>query len=126
MPFAAIIYDIKPGFEDEVAEVFSGFRRPPSMSVPVDEGGEPTKILSTALFIRDGVLVRVIEYEGDLDLVARYMAAQPGVQEVERRLAPYCATPRDTATVEGFVRTFNQNLLRCVMQMSVPRTYVGV
>ncbi|MFI9256693.1 SchA/CurD-like domain-containing protein [Streptomyces sioyaensis] len=122
MPFAALTYDIRPGCEDEVAEVFSGFRRVGSPSVPGPSGGTPAaRLLATAVFVRDATLVRVIEYEGDLDAVARHMADQPGVQEVERRLKPYLNTPRDTDTVEGFVRTFRQSLLRCVTQIGVAR-----
>ncbi|MCF3174866.1 SchA/CurD [Streptomyces sioyaensis] len=122
MPFAALTYDIRPGYEDEVAEVFSDFRRVASPSVPAPSGDAPAaRLLATAVFIRDATLVRVIEYEGDLDAVAHHMAAQPGVQEVERRLKPYLNTPRDTDSVEGFVRTFRQSLLRCVTQMGVSR-----
>ncbi|MFC5723803.1 SchA/CurD-like domain-containing protein [Streptomyces gamaensis] len=121
MPFAAITYDIRAGCEDEVAEVFTGFRRVGSPSVPDSSGREAARILSTAVFLRDATLIRVIEYEGDLDAVARHMAAQPGVQEVERRLKPYLNSPRDTDTVEGFVRTFRAGLLRCVSQIGVPR-----
>jgi hypothetical protein len=63
--------------------------------------------------------VRFIEYEGDLDAVARHMAAQPGVQEIERKLAPFLSRPRDTGTVDGFVGTFRRSLLRCISQLSV-------
>jgi len=66
--------------------------------------------------------VRFIEYEGDLDAVARFMAAQPGVQAVEEKLAPYLNNPRDTSTVEGFVATFKSSLLRSVSQLSAART----
>ena len=119
MPFAAITYDIKAGHEDEVAEVFSNFRRPTSAVVPDDEG---TRIVATAVFIRDSLLVRFIEYEGDLEAVARFMAAQPGVKEVERKLAPFLSKPRNTGTVEGFVQTFKSSLLRSVSQLSAART----
>ncbi|MFI0787262.1 SchA/CurD-like domain-containing protein [Streptomyces lydicus] len=121
MPFAALTYDIRPGYEDEVAEVFAGFRRVGSPSVPGSGGPPAARLLATAVFIRDATLVRVIEYEGDIEAVARHMAGQPGVQEVERRLKPYLRTPRDTDSVEGFVRTFRQSLLRCVTQLGVPR-----
>jgi SchA/CurD like domain-containing protein len=118
MPFAAITYDIKAGHEDEVAEVFANFRRPTSPVVP---GAGDTSIKATAVFIRDSLLVRFIEYEGDLAAVARYMAEQPGVQEVERKLKPYLSKPRDTGTVEGFVDTFHRSLLRSVTQLTGPR-----
>jgi SchA/CurD like domain len=122
MPFAAITYDIEAGHEDEVVEVFSNFRRP-TISVVTDPGGErAARIIATAVFIRDGLLVRFIEYEGDLDAVARFMAGQPGVREVERKLAPFLRTPRDTDTPEGFVRTFTSSLLRSVTQLTGPRS----
>ncbi|AJT61735.1 hypothetical protein T261_0042 [Streptomyces lydicus] len=121
MPYAAITYDIKSGCENEVAEVFSTFQRPKSPLVPGDDGKPAGRILATAVFIRDSTLVRFIEYEGDLDAVARFMAGQPGVQDVERKLAPYLNKPRDTATVDGFVRTFNSSMLRCITQFSVDR-----
>ncbi|OXM62259.1 MULTISPECIES: SchA/CurD-like domain-containing protein [Amycolatopsis] len=121
MPFAAITYDIKGGCEDEVAAVFEDFRRPQGNVVPGDGGEQAGRILATAVFIRDDLLVRFIEYEGDLDAVIRFMAAQPGVREVERKLVPYLNEPRDTATVEGFLRTFQKSRLRCVTQLAVPR-----
>jgi|SRR5215475_9784096 len=121
MPFAALTYDVKSGHEEELAEVFSGFRRPPSAEVPGDGERPAARILATAVFIRDSTLVRFIEYEGDIDAVARFMANQPGVQEVERRLKPFLRTPRDTGTVEGFVATFKKSMLRSVTQLSVPR-----
>ncbi|HET8661632.1 MAG TPA: SchA/CurD-like domain-containing protein [Micromonosporaceae bacterium] len=121
MPFAAITYDIKGGHEDDVAELLRGFRRPASPEVPSADGAPATRILATAVFIRDSLMVRFIEYEGDIDAVARFMASQPGVQEVERKLKPYLRTPRNTDTVEGFVQTFKSSMLRCVTQLSVPR-----
>ncbi|OXM43480.1 SchA/CurD-like domain-containing protein [Amycolatopsis alba] len=122
MPFAAISYDVKNGFEDELVEVFADFRRPDTSKVPsAAPDGTPSRILSTAVFIRDGLLVRFIEYEGDLTAIAKFMAAQPGVREVERKLKPYLRTPRDTDTEEGFVRTFTASLLRSVTQLSLPK-----
>ena len=122
MPFVAVTYDIKGGEEDKVAEVFSNFQRPKSPVVPGADGKDAGRILATAVFIRDGLLVRFIEYEGDLDAVARHMAVQPGVQEVERKLKPYLRSPRDTGTVEGFVATFKGSMLRSGTQLSAPRS----
>ncbi|WP_344285896.1 SchA/CurD-like domain-containing protein, partial [Streptomyces hebeiensis] len=114
MPFAAVTYDIKPGFEAELAEIFGNFRRVKSDKVASETGEEAGRILSTAVFIRDDTLVRVIEYQGDLEAVARHMASQPGVREVEQKLKPYLSRPRETDTVEGFVATFQRSLLRTV------------
>lgn len=119
MPFAAVTYDIKPGYEDELAEIFGNFRRVKSDQVRTGTGEQAGRILSTAVFIRGATLVRVIEYQGDLDAVARHMADQPGVREVEQKLKPYLSRPRDTDTVEGFMATFRRSLLRTVAQISV-------
>src|SRR5213593_5052668 len=114
MPFVAITYDIKGGHEDQVAEVFRNFQRPGSAMVPGADGKQAGRMLATALFIRDSLLVRFIEYEGDLDAVLRHIAGQPGIQEVERKLKPYLRSPRDTSTVEGFIGTFKNSMLRCI------------
>ncbi|MHA6763601.1 SchA/CurD-like domain-containing protein [Streptacidiphilus sp. PAMC 29251] len=118
MPFAALTYDIKAGYEKELTEIFGSFRRTGSTDVAADRGVPATRILATAVFLRETTMVRFIEYEGDLQEVARHMAGQPGVQEVERKLKPYLSRPRDTATAEGFVATFNRSLLPCLTQIS--------
>lgn len=119
MPFAAITYDIKPGYEKELTEIFANFRRVRSSQVRDEAGEAAGTILATAVFLRDDTLVRVIEYTGDLEAVARHMASQPGVREVEAKLKPYLTRPRDTDTVEGFVATFRRSLLNTVAQISV-------
>lgn len=121
MPYTAITYDILPGHEDELAEIFGVFRRVGTSAVPGPDGATAGTILATALFIRDDLMVRVVEYDGDIEAVARFMAAQPGIQEVERRLKPFLRSPRDTDSVEGFVATFLGSRLRCISQLSVPR-----
>ncbi|WP_406379400.1 SchA/CurD-like domain-containing protein [Streptomyces sp. NBC_01618] len=119
MPFAAITYDIKPGFEKELTAIFSDFRRVRSSDAKDAEGRTAGTILATAVFLRDDTMVRVIEYTGDLETVARHMATQPGVREVEAKLKPYLSRPRETDTVEGFVATFKRSLLTTVTQISV-------
>jgi hypothetical protein len=119
MPFAAITYDIKPGYEKELTEIFGNFKRVRGSSVLDRQGRAAGTILATAVFLRDDTLVRVIEYTGDLDAVAWYMAEQPGVHEVERKLKPYLSHPRDTDTPEGFVATFKRSLLTTVAEISV-------
>jgi SchA/CurD like domain len=119
MPTAAITYDIKPGFEEEIGEIFANFRRVGPPDVPGGDGEPAGRILGTAVFIQGATMVRFIEYEGDLQAIARHMAGQPGVREVEEKLAPYLSRPRDTGTVDGFVATFQRSLMRCLSQLSV-------
>lgn len=118
MAYAAITYDIKPGFQDEVSRIFGDFKRAGDPVIRDEDGNPVATMQGTAVFMRDDLMVRVIQYEGDLQAVARRMGAAPGVQEVERKLKPYLASPRDTGTVEGFVRTFNDSLLDCVTSLS--------
>jgi hypothetical protein len=122
MPYAAISYDIKPGYEDEIAELFASFRRVDSPVLRSDDGQQVGALLGTAVFIRDGLLVRFIHYEGDISEVGRHMSRQPGVHHLEQALKPYLATPRDTAAPDRFEAFFAKNLLRCVQQFSVPHT----
>lgn len=121
MPIAAITYDIRAGFEDEIAAIFADYRRPASPSVRNDDGVEVARIIGTAVFIKDDTMVRFIEFEGEIADVARFMAAQPGVREFERKIVPYLARPRDTATTEGFIRTFTASVMRCVSHLGRPR-----
>ncbi|MFI5495838.1 SchA/CurD-like domain-containing protein [Actinoplanes sp. NPDC051859] len=121
MPIAAIRYDIKAGFEQEIADIFTDYRRPSSPSVRDEGGAEVARIIGTAVFLKEDTMVRFIEFEGDIASVARYMAGQPGVREFERKIKPYLSRPRDTDTPEGFVRTFTASVMRCVSHLGQTR-----
>ncbi|MER5256819.1 MULTISPECIES: SchA/CurD-like domain-containing protein [unclassified Streptomyces] len=121
MPYAAISYRIKPESQEEVAELFSGFQR---VSTPVftdDDGQEVGRLLGTAVFLQDDVLVRVIHYEGDFAQIGRHMGAQKGVHILEEKLAPHLAEARetDTQTVDGFTSHFRSSVMRCISQLSI-------
>lgn len=118
MPYAAITYKVKPGHEDEIADIFAAFRRVDSPVLYDEEGKESGRLLGTAVFIKDEFMVRVIHYEGDLADVARKMARHPGVHDLEGRLAPYLAEQRDTRTPEGFGEYFRNATMRCISQLS--------
>jgi SchA/CurD like domain-containing protein len=119
MPFAAITYRVKPGHEDEIAEIFAGFQRvdTPNMRGAQDETAG--RLLGTAVFIKDDVMVRVIHYEGDFAAVSGHMARQRGVHVIEEKLAPYLAQQRDTSSPEAFGAYFKDATMRCVSQLSV-------
>ncbi|MDQ7803502.1 SchA/CurD-like domain-containing protein [Amycolatopsis sp. A133] len=118
MPYAAITYRIKPGHDDEIADIFAGFRRVDTPVLRDESGAEAGKLLGTAVFMTEGMLVRVIHYEGDLRLVGRHMATQRGVHELEGKLAPYLAEQRDTSTPESFAAHFRDATMRCISQIS--------
>ncbi|MBA9005511.1 MULTISPECIES: TcmI family type II polyketide cyclase [Thermomonospora] len=119
MPYAAITYRVKPGNEDAIAEIFADFQRVDTPDL-LDENGQVVgRLLGTGVFVKDDVMVRVIHYEGDFVAIARKMATQPGVHQIEERLAPYLVEQRDTSTPEAFGAYFRNALMRSVSQLSV-------
>lgn len=118
MTFAAISYQVKPGFEDEIAGIFAagdlgGVDSPESRNA----GGErPGRLASTGLFIADDTMIRVIQFDGELTDVARQMAGQQSVLEAERRLAPYLREPRDAGTAGDFMSHFERGTMRCIQE----------
>lgn len=119
MPYAAITYQVKPGHEDEIAEIFSHFRRVDSPVLRDEQGNEVGRLLGTAVFIKDDLMVRVIHYSGDFAAIGRHMAQQRGVHLLEEKLAPYLAAQRDSQTLEGFQTYFRNATMRCISQLSI-------
>lgn len=119
MPYAAITYNIKPGFEDAIAEVFANFRRVTSPVLHDESGEEVGRLLGTGVFIRDGFMVRFIHYSGGtISDIGRHMAEQDGVREIERLLKPYIDGERNTDTPQGWRQHFENSTMRCISQFS--------
>ncbi|MFE0021560.1 SchA/CurD-like domain-containing protein [Amycolatopsis sp. NPDC059021] len=125
MAFAAITYRVKPGNEEEIARIFAGFQRVDTPEFRDEDGNRAGKLLGTAVFVKDDVMVRVIHYEGDFSAIARHMAAQRGVHLIEEKLRPFLAEDRDTSTERGFGEYFRNATMRCVSQLSVETHNVG-
>ncbi len=114
MPFAGITYKVKPGYEEEIAWVFSpeNFTRVDSPVLRDEDGEELGYLTCTGLFIEGDTMVRVIQHEGGTVAdIRRHMSTQDGVHEAERRLVPYLAAHRDTETPEGFVAHFDRSAM---------------
>ncbi|WP_328393750.1 SchA/CurD [Streptomyces sp. NBC_00390] len=119
MPYAAITYRVKPGHEDEIAEIFANFARVDTPDFKGDDGGAAGRLLGTGVFIKDDVMVRVIHYEGDFAAVGRHMATQKGVHILEEKLQPYLAEERDTSSPAGFAAYFRNATMRSIAQLTV-------
>lgn len=119
MPYAAITYRVKPGHEDEIAEIFAGFQRVDTPVLRDARNVQVGRLLGTAVFIKDEIMVRVIHYEGDFAAIGRHMANQRGVHLLEEKLAPYLAETRDARTEAGFGEYFRNAAMRCISQLSV-------
>ncbi|MEU6721765.1 SchA/CurD-like domain-containing protein [Nonomuraea sp. NPDC046802] len=118
MTYAAITYRVKPGHEDEIAEIFQNFKRLGTSVLRDEEGNEVGRLLGTAVFIKDDFMVRVIHYEGTLEAVSKTMAGHGGVHSLEAKLAPYLQQQRDTSTTEAFGSYFRNATMRCISQLS--------
>lgn len=119
MPYAAITYRVKPGNEDTIADIFDNVQRVDTPEFRHDDGTQAGRLLGTAVFIQNDVMVRVIHYEGDIGALAGHMAGQRGVHHIEQQLAPYLAERRDTGTPQGFADYFHNATMRCVSQLSI-------
>jgi hypothetical protein len=114
VPFAGITYKVKPGFEDEIAWIFSpeNFTRVDSPILRDEDGEELGYLTCTGLFIEDDTMIRVIQHEGGTAAdIRRHMSVQEGVHEAETRLVPYLAAERDTTTPEGFMAHFDRSAM---------------
>jgi hypothetical protein len=91
----ALAFTVKPGTEQQVADILSSYGRPEA------EIDEDTRLLGTTVFMRGNLVVRVLDIEGQLPTVMQHLAAQPEIQEAERQLTPYLEQERDMSTPEG-------------------------
>jgi hypothetical protein len=108
------MWTVKPGTEEKVAELFANYVSP-EHTVRGEDGEVKGKLLSTAVFMKDNVIVRVMEVEGDMAAVAAHLGAQPGIQALERQLDDYLEVPRDMSTPEGAAKFFRESAMRCLV-----------
>jgi hypothetical protein len=117
MPYAAVTYRVKPGHEEEIAAIFAGFRPMADPSMVREDGSAAGRLLGTAVFIKDDVVVRVVHYEGDFAAVGQKVGAQRGTHLIEEQLAPFLAAGRETRSEEGFATYFRDATMRCISHL---------
>lgn len=111
--WSGLIYPLKAGTEDRVADIFAESGRP-DHEVKDDEGNVAGRLLRTLVFVGPEVAIRVIEVEGDLRTVSRHMSRQPQVKAFEREIEEHLAVPRDMVTPEGAESFFRQAGMRAL------------
>jgi hypothetical protein len=108
------MWTVRPGTENKVVEIFSNYESPDP--VIKDEDGNPVgKLLGTQVFMKDNVVVRVMEIEGEFRHAAAHLGKQPQIQAVEAALDPLIETPRDMSTPEGARKFFMDTAMRCLI-----------
>jgi SchA/CurD like domain len=110
----ALLYKLKPGHEGKVAELIERTERP-AHDVIDDDGNVVGRLLTTMVFVGDETAVRIIEYEGELPVVARHMGRQPEVAAFERAVEEHLSEPRDVRSPEGAQEFFRKRGLRPVI-----------
>jgi len=101
----AIIFGVRPGTEQRVRELLTGYP-PPTWETP-----DGTRLLGTSIFMKDSVVVRMMEIDGSLPSVMAHLAAQPSIQELERQLDQFLAEPRDMSSPEGARAFFGRAMM---------------
>jgi hypothetical protein len=110
----ALLYKLKPGTRDEVAELFRQSGRP-DHEVKDADGKVVGTLLTTMAFVGEEAAVRVIEAEGDFRAVPAHMSRQQEVKDFEAAIEPLLAEPRDMVTPEGAAAFFRRSGMRLVM-----------
>jgi len=110
----ALLYKMKPGVEEEVTQLFQSSGRP-DHEVRDADGNVVGRLLTTMVFVGKEAAVRVIEVEGDVQVVAGHISQQPEVKEFERGVEQYLAEPRDLSTPEGARAFFHRSGMRNVL-----------
>ncbi len=110
----ALLYKMKPGFQEEVTKLFQESGRP-DHEVRDEEGNVVGKLLTTMVFVGKEAAVRVIEVEGDVRVVAGHISRQDEVKAFEEGVEQFLSEPRDLSNPEGarefFQRSGMQNVL---------------
>ena len=116
MQYLALMWDIKPGRQDAVRELFHDYGRP-DHAIKDDEGNEVGTLVSTQVFMKDNTVVRVVEATDGVPLpvLARHMGRQPAIRELEDKLDEHIAEPRDMSTSEGAREFFMKSFMECLV-----------
>jgi hypothetical protein len=114
--YFALMWDVKPGTEDQVRELFHNYGRP-DHTIRDEDGNEVGTLLSTQVFMKGNTVVRVVETTDGVTLpvVGQHMGKQPAIRELEDKLDSLVADPRDMSTAEGarafFIKSFMELLV---------------
>jgi hypothetical protein len=104
----ALVYPIRPGTGAAADAVFAGGGDPP----PPPPG--PTKLLGTAVFRKDDLVIRVFDIQGDYDEAVELLAKARPLQEAGRSLAPFLEPGTDISDEQGLRRFLRERRMRVV------------
>jgi hypothetical protein len=112
--FYALMWNVKPGAEQQVEEIFSNYETP-DHTVRDADGNVAGKLLATQVFIKGNTVVRVMEVEGSLPAISAHLGKQPGIQKLEAQLDPLLEEPRDMSNPQGAAKFFMETAMKCIV-----------
>jgi hypothetical protein len=113
--FWGLMWNVKPGTEQTVEELFRNSGRP-EHDIRGADGSIRGKLLQTMVFLKGNTIVRIIEFEGcDLPEVAMHMRRQQAIVDLERALDDLVEIPRDMSTPEKAQQFFRESSMRCIL-----------
>lgn len=111
----ALYWTVKPGTEDQVRELFKNYGRPDPVVKDAEGNDTGGRLLSSQVFMKGNIVVRVMEVEGSLPEAAAHLGRQPAIQELESQLDPLLEEERDMSDPQGarefFMRSIMETLL---------------
>lgn len=114
----ALMWTVKPGSEEAVREIFRSSGRPENV-VRDENGNEVGKVVSTLVFMKDNVVVRVAGADfDDPQLLFAHLRSQPAIREIEEKLQQYIEVPREMSTPEGAAEFYRQAGMECLVDRS--------
>lgn len=114
--YFALMWDVKPGTEDQVRELFRNYGRPDHVIKDL-EGNEVGTLLSTQVYMKGNTVVRVVETTDGVPLpvVGQHMGRQPAIRALEDQLDELVAVPRDMSTPEGAAKFFISSFMELLV-----------
>src|SRR5437764_232648 len=106
----AVTFRVRPETEEAVIQLLANYDPPDPI---IDD---ETRLLSTSVFMKDGQVVRMIEFEGEFPKIMARLAQDPNIQYVERELDKYLVEEdkRDMSTPEGARKFFQRAIMKTV------------
>jgi hypothetical protein len=101
----ALLFTVRPGTEEKAAEIFKNYARP---SV---QASTQTSLISTSVFMKDNVIIRILDIEGSLDEAVTFLSQQPAIHKVEEELNLILENPRDFTDPDVAKSFFQQALM---------------
>lgn len=114
MAHYALMWNVKPGTEDRVREIFSNYESPDPI-VKDENGNVEGKLIGTQVFLKGNTVVRVMEVEGAFPKVAAHLGRQPQIRDLEAKLDEILEEPRDMSTPKGAAQFFGRTAMECLL-----------